>query len=121
MFDESKLYAVGTEKFRILEEAIEHTNTYDEEVGKQADSKKSVSTWLMSEQKEIKRAAKRQKIKQVTSEKQMGYQLSEGKQRNCEVQNLRAAKATITMPLPVPKSARVVSGRRHYWMRMVDI
>ena len=33
MVDDQRLYAVGTEKFKILEEAIEYTKKFDEEVG----------------------------------------------------------------------------------------
>ena len=97
MVDDRSLYVVGTERFRILEEAIEYTKTYDEEVGKKFNNKTStVATSLMSEQKDMK-VVKRQKLKHVTSEEQMGYQLSQGKHRNREVQNERVAKATITI------------------------
>ena len=51
----------------------------------------------MSQQKDIKKVATRQKLKYVTSEKQVGYLLSQEKQRNREVQNERAAKATTTI------------------------
>ena len=51
----------------------------------------------MNQQKDIKKVATTQKLKHVTSEKQVGYQLSQGKQRNREVQNERAAKATTTI------------------------
>ena len=47
--------------------------------------------------KNIKKVATRQKPKYVTSEEQVEYQLSQGKQRNREVHNERAAKATTTM------------------------
>ena len=98
MVDDRRLHAVGTEKFKVLEEAIEYTKKFDEEVGNKFNSKKStVATSLMSRQKDIKKVATRQKLKYVTSEKQVGYQLSQGKQRNREVQNERDAKATTTI------------------------
>ena len=53
MVDDRRLYAVGTEKFRIIEEAIEYTKN-DEDVGRKFNSKKSiVATSLVSEQKDI--------------------------------------------------------------------
>ena len=88
MVDDRRLYAVGTEKYK---------KKFDEEVGNKFNSKKStVATSLMSQQKDIKKVATRQKLKYVTSENQVGYQLSQGKQ-NREVQNERAAKATTTI------------------------
>ena len=72
--------------------------TIDEDAGNKFNNKKStVATSLMSEQKNIMKIATRQKLKHVTSDKQVGYQLSQGKQRNREVQNERATKATITI------------------------
>ena len=98
MVDDRRLCAVGTEKFKVLEEAIEHTKKFDEEVGNKFNSKKStVATSLMSQQKDIKKVATRQKLKHVTSENHVGCQLSQGKQRSREVQNERAAKATTTI------------------------
>ena len=106
MFDDRRLYVAGTEKFRILEEpAIEYTKNrvvwrhgLFEDVGNKFNDKKStVATSLMSEQTDIMKIATRQKLKHVTSDKQVGCQLSQGKQRNREVQNERAAKATITI------------------------
>ena len=63
-----------------------------------SESKRSltVATSLMSEHKDIKKVATGQQLKHVTNEKQVGYQLSLRQQRNREVQNERAAKATIT-------------------------
>ena len=88
MVDHRRLNAVGAEKFKVLEEAIEYTQKFDEDVGNKFNSKKStVATSLVSQQKHIKKVATRQKLKYVTSEKQVGYQLSQGKQRNREVQN----------------------------------
>ena len=70
MVDDRRLYAVGTEKFKILEEAIEYTKKFDEEVGNKFNTKKStVATSLMGQQKDIKKVATRQKLKYVTSEK----------------------------------------------------
>ena len=84
MLDDRRLYAVGS----ILEKAIEYTKTYDDEVGDKFNSKKStVATLLMTEQKDIKKVAQTQKLKHVTSEEQVRCQLSQGKQRNREVQN----------------------------------
>ena len=61
MVHDRRLYAVGTEKFRILEGVIEHTKTYDEEVGNQFNSKKStVATSLIREQQDIKKVANTQ-------------------------------------------------------------
>ena len=98
MVDDRRLCAVGTETFRILEKAIEYIKRFDEEVGNQVNSKKStIATALMSEQKDINKVATRQKPKYVTSEKQVGYQPFQGKQRNREVQHERAAKATTTI------------------------
>ena len=58
--DRRWLYAVGTEKIRIREEATKYLTL--EEVGNKFNSKKStVATSLMTEQKEIKKVAKRQK------------------------------------------------------------
>ena len=92
-----RLYAVGIEKFSILEEAIEHTKN-DEEGNKFHSKKLTVATSLVSEQKDMKRkVAKRQQLKYVASEKQVGFELSQGKQRNREVQNERAAKAPVTI------------------------
>ena len=96
MFDDRRLYVAGTEKFRILEEAIEYTKKIEDVGNKFNDKKSTVATSLMSEQKNIVKIATRQKLKHVTSDKQVGCQLSQGKQRNREVQNERAAKATIT-------------------------
>ena len=72
--------------------------TIDEDAGNKFNNKKStVATSLMSEQTDTMKIATRQKLKHVTSETQVGCQLSQGKQRNREVQNERAAKATITI------------------------
>ena len=97
MFDDRRLYVAGTEKFRILEEAIEYTKKIEDVGNKFNDKKSTVATSLMSEQTDIMKIATRQKLKHVTSDKQVGCQLSQGKQRNREVQNERAAKATITI------------------------
>ena len=73
MVDDRRLYAVETEKFKILEEAIEYTKKFDEEVGNKFNTKKStVATSLMGQQKDIKKVATRQKLKYVTSEKTGG-------------------------------------------------
>ena len=97
MVDDRTLCAVGTEKFRILEEAIECTQKiFDDDVGHKFNNKKStVATSLMSEPKDVKEIASKQQLKHVTSEKQVGYQL--WKQRNREVKNQRVAKATVTI------------------------
>ena len=95
MVDERRLHAIGTEKFRILEETIEYTKTYDEEVGNKFNSKKStVATSLVSEQRDTKKIAQGQKLRHVTSEKQVGSHPSQGKQSSCEVHDERAGKAT---------------------------
>ena len=77
MVDDRTLYAGRTEKFRILEEAIEYTTTYDEEVGSKFKPQDStVATPLMSEKKDTKKIAERPKLKHVTCEEQVGPPLS---------------------------------------------
>ena len=74
---------------------IEDTKN-DEEMGNKFNSKKStVVTAQMSKRKDTKKVAKRPKLKCVTSEKQVGYQLSQRTQMNLEVQNERAAKGDV--------------------------
>ena len=94
MVDDRRLYAVVTEKFKVLEEAIEYTKKLTKmsvKVQQQEVDRCNI------QQKDIKKVATRQKLKYVTSEKEVGSQLSQGKQRNREVQNERAAKATTTI------------------------
>ena len=91
--DDRRLYAVGDGEVQSLEVAIEFTKQLHEEVG----NKFQQEVDRMSQQKDIMKVATRQKLKYVTSEKQVGYQLSQRRQRNCEVQNERAAKATTTI------------------------
>ena len=86
MVDNRRLYAVGTENFRTFEEAIEYTTCFDEEVDNKFTSKKS--TVADDRTARPKQGCKeRQEFKYVTSEKQVGYQLAQGKQRDREVQN----------------------------------
>ena len=52
--------------------------TINEDVGNKFNNMKSTfATQLMSEQKDIMKIATRQKFKHVTSEQQVGYQLSQ--------------------------------------------
>ena len=52
--------------------------TIDEDAGNKFNNKKStVATQLMSEQKDMMKIATRQKLKHVTSDKQVGFQLSQ--------------------------------------------
>ena len=85
--DERRSQRTDLEGKKLIDPSI-----FDEGVGNKFNSKKStVATSLVSEQKDLKKVTRRQKIKHVTSEKQVGYQLSQENQRNREVQTERAA------------------------------